>query len=216
MLIIFDCDGVLVDSEVIGAEVFSEELARHGIALSPVECHTQFQGKTLRDCMTWLGSEFPVTLPEDFLTVLEEATADRFQRDLQPVAGILDVLHYLDEQSVPYCVASNGGYEKMNGSLGLTGLLPYFEGRIFSADSVSKGKPDPALFLWAAESMGVPPQFCTVIEDSYWGLKAAKAAGMNVFHYSLTEVTDPKAPVFSRMSDLPALLHSSMRGMNKQ
>ncbi len=196
-----------MDSEIIGAEVFSEELARHGISLSARDCHQQFQGKTLRDCMSRLEREFSIALPETFLTTLEEATARRFQIDLRPVDGIRDVLDYLDKQNVPYCVASNGGYEKMQCSLGLTGLLPYFKGRIFSADSVSRGKPDPALFLWAAESMGVPPEFCRVIEDSESGLEAARAAGMTVFHYSDKSGADATAAVFSRMGDLPELLN---------
>lgn len=210
MLIIFDCDGVLVDSEVIGAEVFSEELARHGIELNAVDCHRQFQGLTLQDCMSWLRQKFSVRLPEDFLTTLEAQTALRFKRDLKPVDGILEVLSYLDEQNVPYCVASNGGYGKINGSLEVTGLLSYFQGRIFSADSVTAGKPDPALFLWAAESMGVPPRFCTVIEDSRSGLQAAQAAGMKVFHYSRSGSGQVEVPVFEDMRELPVLLRSTI------
>lgn len=211
MLIIFDCDGVLVDSEALAAEVFSQELGRCGIDWTADDCLNQFKGRTLADCMEILNRKFPGSTSEDFLDRLNEATRHRFERDLEPVEGVLELLNYLHARDVSFCVASNGGYTKMRGSLQLTGLLPYFEGRCYSAESVSKGKPDPELFLWAADSMGVPPQFCKVIEDSESGLRAAKAAGMAALHYCAVGAQAIGCSVFSHMSDLPELLESSRK-----
>lgn len=183
MLIIFDCDGVLVDSESLAANIFSEVLNGVGIALSPQACFETFHGKTLLACYMWLENTYKITLPAGFSQSIDEQTRRRFSRELQPVDGIFSVLHYLRDAGIAFCVASNGGHEKISNSLSTTAMLSYFPHR-FSADDVRQGKPYPDVFLLAAQQMGEPAQDTWVIEDSQAGYSAAVAANMNVLMYT--------------------------------
>jgi len=184
MLIIFDCDGVLVDSEGLAAEVFSEVLAEQGISFSPEDCYRQFHGHTLDACFAWLDRHFSLTTSEAFADRLAGATRERFRSDLRPVDGVLEVLELLLTKNIPFCVASNGEHKKINHSLSVTGLERYFPTqRRFSRDDVARGKPAPDLFILAAESVGVAPVFCTVIEDSESGFQAAQSAGMQLIKF---------------------------------
>ncbi len=188
MLVIFDCDGVLVDSESLAAEVFSEQLQAFGISMSAQQCLLQFHGHTLNNCFAWLEKEFATSLPESFSQALAHATKERFCSDLKPVEGVIELLEALNGKEVEYCVASNGEHKKIDHSLELTGLSGYFPSsaknqRRFSMEDVAVGKPSPELFLYAAESIGVPPRFCSVVEDSASGFAAAKAAEMNLIRY---------------------------------
>lgn len=182
MLVIFDCDGVLVDSEALAAEIFSEVLAKFNILFSPEQCFRQFHGKTLADCYLWLEKKFNTTLSPTFDEVLRVETARQFSLKLKPVEGVDRVLQTLKQKNIPFCVASNGGHEKISHSLSITHLDAFFKHR-FSADDVVFGKPHPDLFLFAAEQMGALPQDCVVIEDSDSGVRAAHAAKMEVLKY---------------------------------
>lgn len=206
VLTIFDCDGVLVDSEALAAQVFSEQLKEYGIHLTTVQCLAKFKGLTLSDCTRLVETEFSCQLAPRFLADLKCATQQRFHHSLQPVEGVENVLSWMKTYGGSICVASNGGVDKIRHSLTVTGLTRYFE-HIFSADQVARGKPAPDLFLLAADSLGFASNECVVIEDSPSGLAAAHAANMQVLFYSEDGFgCDEQAPAFSRMEQLPGLL----------
>lgn len=209
-LIIFDCDGVLVDSEVIANAVMAEEITALGWPVSTDDCLKNFKGSHLDDVMAVIEAKIGRALPEDWLPNLRAKSDLAFRADLQPVPGVHEVLDRLSELGLPHCVASQGPHEKMAVTLEVTGLKPRFEGRVFSAYEVARGKPHPDLFLHAAETMGHAPRQCVVIEDSPLGVQAAKAAGMRIFGYD-PQGSDPRlgregAEVFADMRALPALL----------
>lgn len=181
-LVIFDCDGVLVDSELIANRVFQEMLAEYGVSVSMEHMFEHFLGHSITHCLTLVGDLLGREPPADFEPLLRERTARAFEAELQPVAGIVTAL---GELTLPYCVASSGPHSKMRVSLGVTGLFERFEGRIFSAHDVgNRGKPAPDVFLFAAERMGVRPERAVVIEDSVAGVTAGVAAGMTVYGYA--------------------------------
>jgi HAD superfamily hydrolase (TIGR01509 family) len=207
-LVIFDCDGVVVDSERIVFEVFGSFIRSLGVRLSEAETREQFLGRTLTECMAiverFRGSPAPPGSLERYM-----ADRDRVLREqVQPVAGIREVLETL---TIPYCIASSGGYDKMRITLGATTLMPFFEGRLFSATEVPRGKPAPDVFLFAAERMGASPARTAVIEDTVNGVRAGRAAGMTVFGYvDLTPadrlIEAGATRTFTQMSELPSLL----------
>ena len=207
---IFDCDGVLVDSDRISLRIQAERLAALGLPITYEDCVREFLGlgmpATLRRVEEWLGRP----LPDGWEAELDAAVEEAFRRELRPVPGIVEAL---DEITLPTCVASSGSHEKLTLTLGLTGLYERFAGRIFSADEVERGKPDPDLFFYAAERMGTVPERCIVIEDSPWGVAAAVAAGMSVLGYAadaepraVAGLSDAGAIVFTEMAALPGLL----------
>ena len=184
MLVIFDCDGVLVDSEKLGARVFSDTLADYGFAMSADACFQQFKGWTLMACYQWLSTRISGGLPEGFAAALSLNTEQVFKRELRTVKGIEHVLEQLKTAARSYCVATNGGHKKINNSLAASGLDELMPRAVrFSAEDVARGKPDPALFCYAAESMGVPASFCWVVEDSFAGAQAAVAANMSLIFF---------------------------------
>jgi haloacid dehalogenase superfamily, subfamily IA, variant 3 with third motif having DD or ED len=207
MLVIFDCDGVLVDSESLAARVFSEHLANFNVALSAQECEEQFRGQTMDYCLNLLQQKFPGALPDDFLHSLALATTEAFGQDLQPVAGIESVLQWLAAQGTPFCVASNGALSKIRHSLEVTGLYSYFGDHRFSVEQVKQGKPAPDLFLMAAERMGFTPRETLVVEDSVAGVTAAIRAGMFVVRYGAPlELEGRKIDNFTDMAVLPEII----------
>lgn len=180
MLIVFDCDGVLVDSEIIAARVLAALLGRHGCPITAEDCVRRFTGRTIAgviDLVRGSGAE----LPDDFESQLADLDAAAFQRDLRPVPGVPETLTRLAGTAM--CVASSGSPEKIRRSLTLTGLLRYFEPHLFSAKDVAKPKPAPDLFYLAAARMNVPVSECLVIEDSPLGVEGAKRAGMRVLGF---------------------------------
>jgi HAD superfamily hydrolase (TIGR01509 family) len=207
-LVIFDCDGVLVDSEPIAVSVDAEVLARLGWNLSETEIVERFLGVSDADFRLEVERHLGRSLPSGWEAEFEPLYRSAFQERLRPVDGVVQAL---DRITVATCVASSGTHEKMRFTLGLTGLYDRFAGRIFSATEVARGKPAPDLFLHAAQQMGVPALACVVVEDSRAGVAAAKAAGMQVFGYAggLTppkQLADLGAIVFTDMRDLPELL----------
>ena len=209
-LVIFDCDGVLVDSEAIANRIMAEHITATGIPITYEDCRARFVGGTLQRVMDtveqWLDAPLPPGWKEDFEVRRNEA----FRRELKAVPGIREVLEMLSGQSTEICVASSGSVEKMELTLGLTGLKPYFGRRLFSASMVAQGKPAPDIFLYAAEQMGHLPETCVVVEDSPTGVTAAVAAGMRVLAYAAE--TDAEilrvagAQPFAEMTELPGLL----------
>lgn len=183
-LVIFDNDGVVVDSELLANRVLSGLLTECGLPTSVEECIRDYMGGTLARVRAQVAAQSGLELPIDFDDEYHARLFASFAAELQPVPGIRAVLDGLDALARPYCLASSGTRERILRSLTIAGLLPYFEDRIFSAEQVARGKPDPDLFLYAASVMGIPPSRCVVVEDSPSGVAAARAAGMNVVGYA--------------------------------
>jgi HAD superfamily hydrolase (TIGR01509 family) len=208
-LVIFDCDGVLIDSEPIANRVFSEQLATVGMHMTPEEVWHAFVGHSRDRCIEMAGKLRGTPLPEGFAQAWDEALHRALDIEARPVEGIPELLRSLP---VPYCVASNGEPTHMQRGLGAAGLMPLVEGRLFSAAEVPRPKPAPDVYLYAARSMGVMPSACAVVEDTPTGARAALAAGMRVFAYvggalnQRAELERLGATPFTRMRDLPALL----------
>jgi HAD superfamily hydrolase (TIGR01509 family) len=184
-LVIFDCDGVLVNSEVISNELLRSALARHGLKMTLEEVIETYVGRSMLSVVAISNELLGRDLPDNFLKRLQIETFKAFDERLKPVDGIKQVLEELQQQNINYCVASSGAFEKMDLTLGLTRLRDFFGGRIYNTSQVSRGKPYPDLFLYAAEQMQVEPARCLVIEDSLPGVQAAVAAGMEVMAYSV-------------------------------
>ncbi|HEX4467218.1 MAG TPA: HAD family phosphatase [Solirubrobacteraceae bacterium] len=180
-LAIFDCDGVLVDSEPISNGVLAEMLAAEGLQMTLAEARAAFQGMLLSEVRTSVEQRLGRALEEDWIEHYERVREDAFMEGLEPVAGAREAVRDVLELGIRVCVASQGKLAKSRFTLGHTGLLEFFdEQAIFSAEMVPLGKPHPDLFLHAAASMGVEPQRCVVIEDSPSGVRAAVGAGMRV------------------------------------
>lgn len=180
-LIIFDCDGVLVDSEPIANRIFAEEVRRLGYPLSDAEARREFPGTSLAYCINYTERKFGIKLPEDLGLVYRQKSFEAFTRELKAVPGIPDLIHSL---TIPFCVASNGPMHKMEHNLRIVGLYDQFAGKLFSAYEIDRFKPDPGLFLYAATQMEADPTRCLVIEDSIHGIQAAVAAHMTIWAYS--------------------------------
>ncbi|UPK27196.1 HAD family hydrolase [Bradyrhizobium sp. 195] len=179
-LIIFDCDGVLVDSEVISCRAHADVLTRHGYPITSDQVFARFLGRSTRQANLEIESELGRKLPEAYHGELQDELFRSFEADLEAIRGIHDVLDVVPQR---VCVASSGSHQRMRVSLGSTGLYERLTPNIFSASQVTNGKPAPDLFLFAANEMGVPPQRCVVIEDSLAGIAGARAAGMTVFGF---------------------------------
>lgn len=207
-LIIFDCDGVLVDSERITNQVFAEMLNELGIPVTLDDMFEQFVGNSMEQCLKKISTMLGREPPSDFVTAYRFRTKAALESKLLPIPGIEDALNSI---KTPYCVASSGDHEKMRTTLGITGLWPRFEGKLFSVTEVAKPKPAPDVFLYAAGKYGVPAERCAVIEDTPTGVSAGLAAGMTVFGFAaLTpehRLTSAGAHhIFTHMSELPSLL----------
>jgi HAD superfamily hydrolase (TIGR01509 family) len=182
-LVIFDCDGVVVDSERIVHDVFGEFIGSFGLRLDDEELHERFLGLRLSECVAAVEQLSGMTVPPDAVARYC-AERDRVLREqVRAVDGVREVLEALGSLRLPFCLASSGGHDKMRVSLGATGLWPLFEGRIYSATEVPRGKPAPDVFLLAAERMGARPAGSVVIEDSVNGVLAGRAAGMTVLGF---------------------------------
>lgn len=216
-LVIFDCDGVLVDSEPIAMRIFLETLAAHGCEIDMATGYRRFLGRSLASCCEELRSDFGVDLDAAALGAMRAALYDGFRAGLRPIPGVEAVLTALRDGGVRFCVASSSQLERVELSLGLTGLAPRFAGRMFSATMVARGKPAPDLFLHAARALGAEPARCLVVEDSGAGVRAAQAAGMAVVGFTggghagaagLDTTMTALAPdaTIARMEDLPRLV----------
>lgn len=179
-LVIFDCDGVLVDSEPIVNRIFVELLTKIGLVMTYEQAAQTFVGKSSATCIEIVERSLGKPVPSDFLDRCRERETDALTRELQSVPGIELVLENLP---IPKCVASNSSLRHVNLVLQLTGLIHHFNGKLFSANQVARPKPFPDVYLYAARQMGVSPADCVVVEDSVTGVQAACAAGMKVFGY---------------------------------
>jgi HAD superfamily hydrolase (TIGR01509 family) len=216
-LVIFDCDGVLVDSEPITNRVFTKMLNELGVEVSREEAFEKFVGRSLAQCLEMIAGLLGREVPADFVRQYHQRSATALKAELKAVPGVEAAL---DAIQLPYCVASNGSREKMQTTLGITGLLPKFEDKLFSVSEVARGKPFPDVFLYAAGKSGVAPSDCVVIEDTPTGVSAGVAAGMTVYGYCAHTpahrlIAAGAHGTFGRMSDLPELLldAAAHRGM---
>lgn len=182
--ILFDCDGVLVDSERITNSVWARLLTEIGLPMTTEQSLAIFMGNSMPRCVAIVEERLGRPAPGDLLPRFYEESAVALARDITPVAGIVPLLDWLEARGVPYAVASNGEHAKMRVTLGATGLWERFEGRRFSATEVPRPKPAPDLFLHAARTMGFPPERTIVVEDSALGVEGATAAGMAVIGYA--------------------------------
>lgn len=230
MLVIFDCDGVLVDSEIISAQVTSDCLKEIGIEINAEYFLETYRGKSVADCIRMITEE--LSQQDSWKSLTDEQKAQQgasfwrqvqlqtlvvCEQQLEPIKGIMPVLDYLRDQQIPFCVASNGKHEKMRMTLAKTGIMPYVQGRVFSFEDVTRGKPAPDLFLHAAKTLNVTPAQSIVVEDSLTGIQAALAAGMRPLGYCppnangsdnilLAEMRRLGAEVFFSMDELIPLI----------
>ena len=207
--ILFDCDGVLVDTEAISVQVLCELSASLGLQLEFNHAIEVFTGLSLISCFQYIQNRVGVALPSDFEQRFRKRTFELFERELTVIPGIHEVIENLQ---VPFCVASSGPQHKIALNLKLTGLYSHFEGNIFSCFDLQKWKPDPAIFLHAAKTMGFKPEECVVIEDSVPGVKAAIAGGFDVYAlatpHTEERLSELGANLFYTMKDLLPLLSS--------
>jgi HAD superfamily hydrolase (TIGR01509 family) len=193
LLVIFDCDGVLVDSESISNEVLARMLTEEGLPTTLPEARREYQGLLLAEVAAKAQARLPRPLPRDWLADFERRRAAVFSRELQPVPGAREAVERITAAGLAVCVASQGKLQKTRTSLDLTGLRHLFpEQALFSAHQVPRGKPHPDLFLHAAHAMGVKTPDCVVVEDTPSGVTAAVSAGMGVLGY--TADSDEPAP----------------------
>jgi HAD superfamily hydrolase (TIGR01509 family) len=184
-LVIFDNDGVLVDSEPISNRLLADYLTELGHPTTYEDSLRDYMGAAMHRVHDLVAERTGQRLPEDFDDVFHARVFAAFERELKPVAGVAGVLEKLAADGVPYCVASSGSHERIRVGHRTTGLDRWFDdGRIFSSQDVGRGKPAPDLFLYAAERMGVAPGRCVVVEDSPLGVQAANAAGMDVLGFT--------------------------------
>jgi HAD superfamily hydrolase (TIGR01509 family) len=207
-LIIFDCDGVLVDSELITNRVFATMIGELGVVVTLDDMFERFVGHSMAHCLALVRELAGRDLPDDFLPEYRRRSARALEEEILAVPNVERMLEAID---IPSCVASNGSQEKMRLTLGITGLLARFEPRLFSADDVVRGKPAPDVFLLAASRLGVGAERTAVIEDTPAGVTAALAAGMKPYGYAgRTPARRLRAAgcvvVFDDMLELPALL----------
>jgi len=205
--IIFDSDGVLVDSETLSAKVFQEMAMELGFELDFETAVERFAGTSMKENLLLIGENIQGSLPVDFEKEFRARTYEVFKTDLKAVHGIHELIEKL---GIPFCVASSGPVEKIRLNLGLVNLLDHFENKIYSSYDIGSWKPDPGIFLHAAKRMGFEPEECAVIEDSASGIRAAIAGGFKV--YALANEKKKKtfeqlgAIAFENMKELEKLL----------
>lgn len=209
--VIFDCDGVLVDTELIANRVLASLLTQAGVPTTFDECMRDYRGRAMASVLATatqrLGAPLPFDVAERYYTEVKAI----FRRELEPVPGVISALDRID---LPSCVASSGPHHKMEVTLRRTGLWDRFEGRIFSASEVGAGKPAPDLFLHAARRMGFEPATTAVVEDSLAGVQAARAAGMRALafarHTDAELLSAAGGEPFDDMAQLPELLEAGV------
>ncbi|MCA0153968.1 HAD family hydrolase [Winogradskyella vincentii] len=205
--IIFDCDGVLVDSEPLSNQVMVDIANELGANINLDYALRNFKGNSFNNCAEQISNLIGKEVPRDLEDIYRQRSFEKFRNEIKPIEGIKAVLDVLN---VPFCVASSGPESKIKLNLELTGLLEYFIDNIFSCYTIGKWKPDPSIFIWAATTMGYSPNECLIIEDSIIGVNAALKGGFDVFGYTAHDYNDElqkkATKTFSKMLILPELL----------
>ncbi len=210
--VIFDCDGTLVDSEVLGAKAMYEVAAKYGCSMGFDAFVHSYTGRNMALNIETINSFSETPMPDEFATEVRAAMAIKFEQELQEIEGAKAMLTHLRERGIPVAVATNGPRAKAEQTLGLTGLLPFFQNpdSLFCAYEHHTFKPDPKLFLLAAEFLQVAPEHCAAVEDSLSGLKAAVHAGMQTFSLvdldALSERLSPAPIHLEHLADLERYL----------
>ena len=192
-LIIFDCDGVLVDTEPVGGRVFAEGAIELGYPASLEECLHTFRGRSMVSAVEIIERRMGLSVPGGWADEMWRRTEEAFAGGVAPIAGVSEVVSHVHAREIPFCLASSGEMPFIHRNLKSAGLFDFFAGRMFNAAMVSRGKPAPDLFLHAAREMGHAPEACLVIEDSVPGVQAGVAAGMRVIGYAGDPMTDAAA-----------------------
>ncbi|MFI8206191.1 HAD family hydrolase [Streptomyces sp. NPDC085937] len=217
-LVIFDNDGVLVDSEPLSNRHLAAYLTELGHPTTYEDSIRDYMGSAMHRVHDLIEERTGQRLPADFDDVFHARVFAAFERELKPVPGVADVLGKLTADGVPYCVASSGSHERIRVGHRAAGLDGFFDdGRIFSSQDVGRGKPAPDLFLYAASRMGTPPERCVVVEDSPLGVQAAVAAGMDVYGFTgmtPAEKLNGATRLFGAMGELLPLLADGARAEN--
>jgi HAD superfamily hydrolase (TIGR01509 family) len=207
-LVIFDCDGVLVDSEPLSNRILAERLSAIGLPTTTEQAIQDYMGRSFTAGVEKIERRLGRPVPDGWVDAYHAEVFEAFERELEAIPGLAEAL---DEIALPTCVASSSAHPRIRKALSTTGLLERFDGRIFSATDVEHGKPAPDLFLHAAATMGAEPERCVVVEDAPAGVQAGLAAGMTVLGYA--GLTRPEqlegARVFTSMAELPALVNGS-------
>jgi HAD superfamily hydrolase (TIGR01509 family) len=212
-LVIFDNDGVLVDSEPLANRLLAELLTEYGLEVDWHQCVERYLGSTLERVRGLVEAELGHPIPADFEQRYRGTVYPRLAQEVEAIPGVAAVLDHLSTADVRVCVASSGLHQRIQLTLRRAGLLHHFGDRLFSAEDVGVGKPAPDLFLHAAATLGVDPTRCAVIEDAPAGVEAANAAGMVAFGFA--RLTPPgllggaAGGLFHDMAELPDLLHAS-------
>ncbi len=205
--VLFDCDGTLVDSEVLCSKAYVHMFAHYGIELALEEVFKKYKGIKLYEIIELVNAEHGVNLPaSDLEPIFRQEVARLFDAELQPIAGARELLA---QMNVPMCTVSNGPVSKMQHSLGLTDMLSYFDDRLFSGYDIQRWKPDPAIVFHAAQQMQVPVERCILVDDSVAGAQAGIAAGIPVFYFCADPhnqpIDHPLVTTFEDLAQLPAL-----------
>lgn len=205
--VFFDCDGTLVDSELICTQAYVNTFAQYGVQLSLRDMFEKYKGVKLYDIIDDVCTQHSLSAPVDKLeSAYRQQVATLFEAELKPIAGAQQLLQQV---KVPMCVVSNGTVKKMQHSLGLTGMLAHFDDRLYSGYDIESWKPDPELMFHAAEQMQVPIERCILVDDSEAGAKAGIAAGIAVFYYCADAhnkpLDHPLVTTFTDLAQLPGL-----------
>ena len=208
--IIFDCDGVLVDTEVTSNQLLVDMANKYGANIDLDFAMKHFKGSHFSDCLAIIKTLVKEDVPQSFENEYRTELDKQFKATVEPIKGVKEVIENL---KIPYCVASSGTVDKIRLNLDLVGLLPYFEGKIFSCYTIKKWKPEPDVFLLAAKTMGFKPEECLVIEDSKLGVLGAKNGGFDVLGYTehdyYNDLESLATKTFNNMNDLLEMLKES-------
>ncbi|OIV40267.1 HAD family hydrolase [Flavobacterium johnsoniae] len=205
--IIFDCDGVLVDTEKIGNGILLEMASKYGFKMEIEDAYRDFNGRNLQECFRHIEDAIEAKLPESFEAEYREKSFEAFKTQVKPMEGIVS---FIENLKIPYCVASSGPVEKIRLNLEVAGLLDKFENKIFSSYQINSWKPDPGIFLYAANEMGFEVNDCIVVEDSKAGVKAGIQGGFRVFGfangYNNSDLEEEGAMLFYTYEELSGIL----------
>jgi HAD superfamily hydrolase (TIGR01509 family) len=205
--IIFDCDGVLVDTEKIGNGILLEMAAEYGFEMEIEDAYRNFNGRNLKDCFLHIEDAIGAKLPESFEAEYREKSFEAFKTQVKPMEGVVS---FIEKLHIAYCVASSGPVEKIRLNLEASGLLDKFENKIFSSYQINSWKPDPGIFLYAANEMGFEVSDCIVLEDSKAGVKAGIDGGFRVFGlangYNNSDLEEEGAMLFYTYEELSDII----------
>lgn len=201
--IIFDCDGVLVDTEKIGNGILLAMAKEHGFEMELEDAYRHFNGRNLKDCFAHIEESIDQKLPENFETEYRDKSFEAFKTQVKPMEGVVD---FIEKLKIPYGVASSGPVEKIRLNLEVAGLLDKFEGKIFSSYQIGSWKPEPGIFLHAAKEMGFDVKDCIVLEDSKAGVKSGISGGFKVYGFANgfnnQDLEEEGAELFSSYAEL--------------